>query len=151
MSLIQDIYSLKMWCTTGNSDKVYHVTIREYVPAGVYDVEVDYGRRGNNLIRINKASHVSLRKAHEVLNKLKNEKTNKGYQITSEVDTSETPEVKWRRRIQMAKFRLAKLRDQKVFIEEQYQKLKGMIASDEEETITLAEAIISQKLQVGDL
>lgn len=63
----------------GNSDKVYYAKI---VPAGaaVFDVVVQWGRRGSTLQQGKKAVKVSLEKAEATFDRLVREKLNKGYE-----------------------------------------------------------------------
>ena len=73
---------VKLFFQEGNSDKVYYARI---VPAGatVYDVVVQWGRRGSTLSSGKKAVKVSLEKAQSTLERLVKEKTNKGYEALS--------------------------------------------------------------------
>lgn len=73
---------VKLFFQEGNSDKVYYARI---VPAGasVYDVVVQWGRRGSTLSSGKKAVKVSLEKAQVTLDRLVREKTNKGYEAMS--------------------------------------------------------------------
>ena len=70
---------VKLFFQEGNSDKVYYARI---VPAGatVYDVVVQWGRRGSTLSSGKKAVKVSLEKAQLTLERLVKEKTHKGYE-----------------------------------------------------------------------
>jgi bifunctional non-homologous end joining protein LigD len=72
----------KLFFQEGNSDKVYYARI---VPAGatVYDVVVQWGRRGSTLSSGKKAVKVSLEKAEATLEKLVREKMSKGYEAMS--------------------------------------------------------------------
>lgn len=72
----------KLFFQEGNSDKVYYARV---VPAGagVYDVVVQWGRRGSTLSAGKKAVKVSLEKAEATLDKLVREKMNKGYEAMS--------------------------------------------------------------------
>ncbi|MDP1824223.1 MAG: RNA ligase family protein [Archangium sp.] len=73
---------VKLFFQEGNSDKVYYARI---VPAGanVYDVVVQWGRRGSTLSQGKKAVKVSMDKAQVTLERLVREKTNKGYEAMS--------------------------------------------------------------------
>ncbi len=73
---------VKLFFQEGNSDKVYYARI---VPAGahVYDVVVQWGRRGSTLSQGKKAVKVSLEKAQTTLDRLVKEKTTKGYEAMS--------------------------------------------------------------------
>jgi bifunctional non-homologous end joining protein LigD len=73
---------VKLFFQEGNSDKVYYARI---VPAGanVYDVVVQWGRRGSTLSQGKKAVKVSMEKAQTTLERLVKEKTNKGYESMS--------------------------------------------------------------------
>ncbi len=73
---------VKLFFQEGNSDKVYYARV---VPAGaaVYDVVVQWGRRGSTLSQGKKAVKVSLEKAQATLDKLVREKLNKGYEAMS--------------------------------------------------------------------
>lgn len=73
---------VKLFFQEGNSDKVYYARI---VPAGanVYDVVVQWGRRGSTLSQGKKAVKVSLEKAQLTVDRLVREKTNKGYESMS--------------------------------------------------------------------
>lgn len=73
---------VKLFFQEGNSDKVYYARI---VPAGanVYDVVVQWGRRGSTLSQGKKAVKVSMEKAQSTLDRLVKEKTNKGYEAMS--------------------------------------------------------------------
>lgn len=73
---------VKLFFQEGNSDKVYYARI---VPAGahVYDVVVQWGRRGSTLSSGQKAVKVSLEKAQVTLARLVREKMNKGYEAMS--------------------------------------------------------------------
>ena len=73
---------VKLFFQEGNSDKVYYARI---VPAGasVYDVVVQWGRRGSTLSQGKKAVKVPLEKAQATLDRLVKEKTNKGYEAMS--------------------------------------------------------------------
>jgi bifunctional non-homologous end joining protein LigD len=80
---------VKLFFQEGNSDKVYYARI---VPAGanVYDVVVQWGRRGSTLSSGKKAVKVPLEKAQVTLDRLVREKTNKGYEaMTSTVKPAE--------------------------------------------------------------
>lgn len=80
---------VKLFFQEGNSDKVYYARI---VPAGasVYDVVVQWGRRGSTLSQGKKAVKVSLEKAQATLDRLVKEKTNKGYEaMTAQVKPAE--------------------------------------------------------------
>lgn len=70
---------VKLFFQEGSSDKVYYARI---VPAGghVYDVVVQWGRRGSTLQQGKKAIKVSLERAEATLEKLKREKVGKGYE-----------------------------------------------------------------------
>lgn len=78
---------VKLFFQEGNSDKVYYARV---VPAGagVYDVVVQWGRRGSTLQQGKKALKVSLEKAEATVEKLKREKMNKGYE---ELNASSKP------------------------------------------------------------
>ncbi len=73
---------VKLFFQEGSSDKVYYARV---VPAGaaVYDVVVQWGRRGSTLSQGKKAVKVSLEKAQATLDKLVREKLNKGYEAMS--------------------------------------------------------------------
>jgi bifunctional non-homologous end joining protein LigD len=73
---------VKLFFQEGNSDKVYYARV---VPAGaaVYDVVVQWGRRGSTLSQGKKAVKVSLEKAQATLDRLVREKLNKGYEAMS--------------------------------------------------------------------
>ena len=73
---------VKLFFQEGNSDKVYYARI---VPAGasVYDVVVQWGRRGSTLSQGKKAVKVSLEKAQTTMDRLVKEKTHKGYEAMS--------------------------------------------------------------------
>jgi bifunctional non-homologous end joining protein LigD len=80
---------VKLFFQEGNSDKVYYAKI---VPAGagVFDVVVQWGRRGSTLQSGKKALKVPLEKAEATVAKLKREKMNKGYEeMTSAVKPAE--------------------------------------------------------------
>jgi bifunctional non-homologous end joining protein LigD len=73
---------VKLFFQEGSSDKVYYARV---VPAGaaVYDVVVQWGRRGSTLSQGKKAVKVSLEKAQATLDKLVRAKLNKGYEAMS--------------------------------------------------------------------
>lgn len=80
---------VKLFFQEGNSDKVYYAKI---VPAGagVFDVVVQWGRRGSTLQSGKKALKVPLDKAESTVAKLKREKMNKGYEeMTGSVKPAE--------------------------------------------------------------
>ena len=80
---------VKLFFQEGNSDKVYYARI---VPAGanVYDVVVQWGRRGSTLSSGKKAVKVSMEKAQATVDKLVREKTTKGYEhMTGSVKPAE--------------------------------------------------------------
>lgn len=70
---------VRLFFQEGSSDKVYYAQI---VPAGaaVYDVVVQWGRRGSTLQQGKKAVKVSLEKAEATFARLVREKMNKGYE-----------------------------------------------------------------------
>ncbi|MDB4994759.1 MAG: ATP-dependent ligase, partial [Myxococcaceae bacterium] len=75
---------IELFFQEGTSDKIYRATLVE--GAGVYSVEVEWGRRGGPMNKGMKAVKVPLAKAQKELDKVVREKTNKGYQaITAEV------------------------------------------------------------------
>jgi bifunctional non-homologous end joining protein LigD len=80
---------VKLFFQEGNSDKVYYAKV---VPAGagVFDVVVQWGRRGSTLQSGKKALKVPLDKAEATIARLKREKMNKGYEeMTSSVKPAE--------------------------------------------------------------
>ena len=80
---------VKLFFQEGTSDQVYYAKI---VPAGagVFDVVVQWGRRGSTLQSGKKALKVPLEKAEATVAKLKREKMNKGYEeMTSSVKPAE--------------------------------------------------------------
>lgn len=81
---------VKLFFQEGNSDKVYFARI---VPAGagVFDVVVQWGRRGSTLQQGKKAVKVPLEKAQSTLERLVREKRNKGYEPIT--DASKPAEV----------------------------------------------------------
>lgn len=72
------ISTVDLHCAEGSSDKVYHVAIRDN--GSLYDVIFAYGRRGAALNRGTKnTAPVTENKAHNICDKLVNEKLGKGY------------------------------------------------------------------------
>jgi bifunctional non-homologous end joining protein LigD len=77
--------AVELFFQEGTSDKLYHARIVE-TARGLYDVEVEWGRRGGSLNKGKKAVGVSLEAAEKTYAKLVREKTGKGYQeINAEV------------------------------------------------------------------
>lgn len=73
----------KLFFKEGTSDKVYEVDLCEI--GGNYVVNFRYGRRGTELKEgVKTTSPVSLAEAEKVFNKLVEEKTKKGYQVSGE-------------------------------------------------------------------
>ena len=64
----------------GSSDKVYFLQLVE--ESGKYRVDFQYGRRGSTLNTGTKIADVDLATAQKAYNKVKDEKTGKGYQVT---------------------------------------------------------------------
>jgi len=73
------VRSADMFFQKGTSDKVYHVQVVE--EGAGYHVHFQYGRRGSNLQEGSKTkAAVSLDEAHEIFEKVVEQKAAKGYE-----------------------------------------------------------------------
>ena len=137
------IYRVELWCGSGNSNKEYTISINQSPHTGKCTVDVEYGRRGTRLKEITKTpTPVTQNAAQVIASTLVMTKKNKGYHITREVSGAQK-DIQAR----MAKFRLERLYLNDQVSVEHYSKLSGMLASSDDETITLVTSIIEQKLQ----
>ena len=138
------IYKLDLYCGSGSRDKVYNITINENAHSGNCTVDIQYGRRGSTLREITKTDRPTSKwNAENIVKDLKRAKQSKGYQVMREVHGAPL-EIK----AKQLKFRLEKLYMNNTIDYNHYNKLSGMIHSNDLETITLAESIIYQKLQI---
>jgi predicted DNA-binding WGR domain protein len=138
------VYKIDLYCGSSNHNKVYNITINENAHSGKCTVDVEYGRRGSNLKQTTKtAKPVIKRDAERITKELLIAKQSKGYRVVQEIHGPPL-EIKTKR----LKFRLEKLYINNTIELNHYSKLSGMIQSNDLETITLAENIIYQKLQM---
>lgn len=139
------IRRIKLYNGNGNHDKEYIIHLEEYTGMSLYDVIVQYGRRGTNLKEIIKERSVSLSKANSVIEQLTKSKVNKGYDITADI-SYENDDIKLNRKIVLNEFRMQKLFDQNILKLVDYNKLKSLLDTKDRENVTLVESIVQQKL-----
>lgn len=135
--------SVTLHCSTNNSDKIYKLILIEHIGYGLYDLVVEYGRRYTKLKEIYKCKKSSKLFALGTMHKIENEKINKGYSV---IGKTSNLNIELERRIETVKVQLEKIKPLDIFSTENIKRLIGMVDSGEEETVTLAENIIKQKI-----
>jgi len=125
----------------GNSFKEYNVIVTKTSKINghfYYNVYGLYGRIGNNLVEVEKASGVNNLHALRVADDLVNSKTKKGYSIITEDSVSKFDKDY----VEELTQRAATLTAEGQLERNHYSNLKSMLTSPDEETLIMAEKII---------
>jgi predicted DNA-binding WGR domain protein len=140
MSSVVNIVNL--WYNDNRSDKVYNVKLELSDPnEQKWIVDFEYGRRGNHLVEGTKTpTPTTYQKAKQIYDKLIQSKVNKGYEY---IQNQEQLQAK-------VSFMLLNLLD--VFYKKdwinnnEFEKLQGMLRSQDWESQRLAEKLINTKI-----
>lgn len=137
---------INLWNNQGRHDKVYNIYLYKKPLTDQWTVEATYGKRGSTLVKTIKAENVNRYTAQKVFEGLKNEKMKKGYSTFSQ-------HVNWAKpasyKVSFFNNYIAQLLGSNLFNLQEYQRIKGLISSDNE-SFNLAVGIITAKeLQHG--
>ena len=142
MSAFHSVINIvNLWYSDNRSDKVYNVKLELADPTQQkWTVDFEYGRRGNRLVEGTKTpSPTTYQKAKQIYDKLIQSKVNKGYEY---IQNKEQLQAK----VSLMLLNLLDVIYKKDWINNnEYNKLQGMLKSQDQESQKLAEKLINIK------
>ena len=143
MSAFHSVINIvNLWYSDPRSDKVYNVKLELADPNNqTWTVDFEYGRRGNHLVEGTKTPMpTSYQKAKQIYEKLIQSKVNKGYEY---IQNKEQLQAK----VSLMLLNLLDVIYKKDWINNnEYNKLQGMLKSQDWESQKLAEKLINIKV-----
>jgi hypothetical protein len=132
---------INLWNNEGRHDKVYNIYLYKTPLTEHWTVEATYGKRGATLVKVTKAENVNQYTAQKVFEGLKYEKMKKGYNTFSQ-------HVQWAKpasnKVSFFNNYVTQLLGSSLFNPQEYQRIKGLMSSDDE-SFNLAVGIITTK------